>query len=472
MPKSSLRRKYGYPLCKNQMSEHWDGRFPVKLSESSDMFLLTFGCEGDKIRVLDREPFHFQNHHIVLHTPEIGQNFTSEDLKFTPFWVQIYRLPFLSKTKSLAIALGNIIGEFLDVFEDSLNEGWGPFLRVRVKLDVSKPLKRGRMISLSNVRDKFWVDFRYERLPEYCMECGIIGHPYNKFLIYLEKLDNGIEPDLEYQPFIKGSALPTSAYDRYRMDFSKGNAWPLLTRLAKKSLTSAIPQLELRGLPQPRKLFFGESSHSNVADATDVVVHNPNTITARPPIHDATGLIPNMNQPQQSVTFVPSHLDQSSIIPNTFAKKVSHQPITVTTIGNPDNYSDLSGIYNPMAQVPSNNNFFATYPPSSTSIPILKTTNHTASSPSKSLTTYSSITAAISAHGQENVNPNVQSKRQNEGLSLRQTLKRCRANLPTTSTSSLSDEEDPRHQVSIDNMDSIGDFDNAAEAGFQSRGQR
>ncbi|XP_030509140.2 uncharacterized protein LOC115723810 [Cannabis sativa] len=225
------------------MSEHWDGRFPVKISESYDMFMLSFGCEGDKIRVLNREPFHFQNHRIVLHTPEIGKNFTSEDLKFTPFWVQVFRLPFLSKTKSLAFALGNIVGEYIDVFEDSLNEGWGPFLRIRVKIDVTKPLKRGRMISLTHVKDKFWVEFRYERLPEYCMECGRIGHPYNKCQIYLEQLDNGEEPALEYQPYIKGSPLPTSSCDRYRTDFSKGDAWPLLTRLAKKSLTAAIPNL-------------------------------------------------------------------------------------------------------------------------------------------------------------------------------------------------------------------------------------
>uniref|UniRef100_A0A803NFU2 Zinc knuckle CX2CX4HX4C domain-containing protein n=1 Tax=Cannabis sativa TaxID=3483 RepID=A0A803NFU2_CANSA len=185
-------KKVWLTTLQRQMAEHWDGRFPVKISEDEDMFLLTFGCEGDKQR-------------------------------------------------------------------DGV-----PFLRVRVMIDITKPLKRGRMITLSQVRDQFWVEFRYERLPEYCMECGRIGHPYNKCITFLEKLDNGEEPELEYRPTMKGSALPTSGYDRYRTDFAKGNAWPLLTRLARNTLTSTVPLLNGRTQPQPRQLFLGESSQHDI----------------------------------------------------------------------------------------------------------------------------------------------------------------------------------------------------------------
>ena len=186
--------------------------------------MIQFGCERDKIRVLTQEPWHFQNHHIVLLQPTALQNVEPSDLKYSPFWVQIYCLPFLRKTRGLAQALGDIIGEFLEVFPDSLNEGWGPFLRVCVRLDVTKPLRRGRFIRLQKIKDKFWVEFRHERLPEWCMECGCIGHPYQKGSVFLELLDNGIEPEIAYGPQIKGAALPSSGYDRYRTDFSKGNA--------------------------------------------------------------------------------------------------------------------------------------------------------------------------------------------------------------------------------------------------------
>uniref|UniRef100_A0A803PQM3 DUF4283 domain-containing protein n=1 Tax=Cannabis sativa TaxID=3483 RepID=A0A803PQM3_CANSA len=82
------KKKVWLSTFQNQMSDHWDGRFPVKISESSDMFMLSFGCEGDKLRVLNREPYHFQNHHIVLHSPEIGQNFSSK-IQVHSFWASV-----------------------------------------------------------------------------------------------------------------------------------------------------------------------------------------------------------------------------------------------------------------------------------------------------------------------------------------------------------------------------------------------
>ncbi|KAF4372141.1 hypothetical protein F8388_000357 [Cannabis sativa] len=133
------------------------GRFAVAISDydaSTDSYTVSFGCEGDLKRVLAKEPWNFHNLHMIL----------------------LFRLPFLSKTEALAKILGNMIGKFLEVFEDSLNEGWGPFLRMRVEIDVSKPLLRGQLVTFPWMNDELWIDYRYERLPDFCYECGIIGH--------------------------------------------------------------------------------------------------------------------------------------------------------------------------------------------------------------------------------------------------------------------------------------------------------
>ena len=51
----------------------------------------------------------------------------------------------------------------------------GIFMRVRVTIDVSKPLSRGRVISLDDeVRD--WVSFKYERLSNICYWCSCLTH--------------------------------------------------------------------------------------------------------------------------------------------------------------------------------------------------------------------------------------------------------------------------------------------------------
>uniref|UniRef100_A0A803QDE9 CCHC-type domain-containing protein n=1 Tax=Cannabis sativa TaxID=3483 RepID=A0A803QDE9_CANSA len=109
------------------------------------------------------------------------------------------------------------------IHDDALNEGWGPFLRIRVGIDVSKPLLHGQTVTFPWMDDELWLDYRYERLLDFCYECGIIGHVFDKCPSFLEKLDEGKELNLTYGPWLEESSLPRSSYDRYRQDFSKAN---------------------------------------------------------------------------------------------------------------------------------------------------------------------------------------------------------------------------------------------------------
>ncbi|KAM6559137.1 hypothetical protein CsatA_028376 [Cannabis sativa] len=252
-----------------KMGEFWSNkcRFEVIVSEMhSDLFLLTLACAGDQRRILSGEPWHFFNQLILLHLPSSLQNVTKEDLSHVQFWVQTHRLPFLSKSRALAKKVEEWIGEFVDVHEESLHEGWGSFLRTRVRIDVNQPLMRGKMVSLPCVKDEYWLEFRYENLPVFCFCCGKLGHPFEKCLSFMEKVDAGIDPDLEYGPQLMGAKLPSSCFERYRMDFSKTNAYPFITRLTRKTMVSSIPALQSNSnfsigiKPHPQPLTIAESS--------------------------------------------------------------------------------------------------------------------------------------------------------------------------------------------------------------------
>uniref|UniRef100_A0A803P9C5 Reverse transcriptase n=1 Tax=Cannabis sativa TaxID=3483 RepID=A0A803P9C5_CANSA len=356
------------------------------------------------------------------------QNVTPESMIFTPFWVQAYRLPFLSKSRSLAKSLGNLLGEFVTVFEDSLNEGWGPFLRFKVRLDITKPLLRGKMISLPKVRDEFWLEFRYERLPNYCMECGVIGHLYQKCPQFLENIDNGIEPELSYGPTLNGSPLPSSSYDRYRSDFSKGNAWPLLTRLARNSLTATLPRINHRPPAHPQPLLIGEGSNARVVTPP----YGPNHATTN-----------NQNMAASTI-FTPGVLTNSSLISTTSVKTTTfsssstdpiHTPsasssLLVTSATHIDVYIPDIGIHSTNIPTTQIHLPFATYPPTdSISNNLTTSVLPMPFIPNSTSTTQLIISGCCHAQGlvdQENVNPNCRVKRQKESKSLRQTLKRCR----------------------------------------------
>ena len=48
-------------------------------------------------------------------------------------------------------------------------------MRIRVSLDVRKPLKR-RMKLKKTGSEWIWIDFKYERLHVFCFICGLLGH--------------------------------------------------------------------------------------------------------------------------------------------------------------------------------------------------------------------------------------------------------------------------------------------------------
>lgn len=66
------------------------------------------------------------------------------------------------------------MGKVDDVDVDEEGVSWGKYLRVRIILDLSKPLSRGRRLKL---RDRsIWILFQYEKIPRFCFKCGTIRH--------------------------------------------------------------------------------------------------------------------------------------------------------------------------------------------------------------------------------------------------------------------------------------------------------
>ena len=49
------------------------------------------------------------------------------------------------------------------------------FMRVRVAVDISKPLCRGRHV-MGNQGSDEWIAFKYEHLPNLCYWCGLMSH--------------------------------------------------------------------------------------------------------------------------------------------------------------------------------------------------------------------------------------------------------------------------------------------------------
>nr|GLL20147.1 uncharacterized protein LOC109173053 [Ipomoea trifida] len=165
-----------FTFMRDTMATVWRPRKGVAAKElSNNTYLFQFFHELDMQRVLDNGPWSFEQNLLILAkiSPEIPP--LSMPLDSADFWVQLHDLPLGFFSDRAAMAIGNFIGEFIRTDEDAFN-GWRKsFLRIRVRLNIHKPLV-SQMRIRRNGGDWSWINFKYERLPNFCFICGFIGH--------------------------------------------------------------------------------------------------------------------------------------------------------------------------------------------------------------------------------------------------------------------------------------------------------
>lgn len=103
------------------------------------MLLIAFDLEVDAKKVLQGEPWAFDRHLVALQ--KYNGSTLTQDLIFstTSFWVQLHDLPFTLLTTEAVLSLGETLGDVTKPKDISEMRG-GNFMRVRVAVDITKPL--------------------------------------------------------------------------------------------------------------------------------------------------------------------------------------------------------------------------------------------------------------------------------------------------------------------------------------------
>ncbi|OMO59259.1 hypothetical protein COLO4_34268 [Corchorus olitorius] len=107
-----------------------------------NLFLFKFQSEGDRDRVIDGCPWNFDNSLLLFAGYNGGLRPNQYVFTKGPFWIRIYDLPMGMPSAAMARTIGARLGDLIDV-DDTLDKGgWSIFLRVRVSIDITKPLRR------------------------------------------------------------------------------------------------------------------------------------------------------------------------------------------------------------------------------------------------------------------------------------------------------------------------------------------
>jgi 14-3-3 protein epsilon len=200
---------------KATMADVWRPVKGVKIKEAKKgIFLFQFSHELDMEGVLQGGPWNFDNHMLIMERVQVGVQIENIPLHHVDFWVQVHNLPVGLMAEKVGIKLANYIGSFVEYDKNNKSSFWRQYMRLRVRIDVRRPLKKERKIK--NLGGEWCiVNFKYEKLGVFCFVCGILGHSENKCEVrFAMENDDGSREwssDLRAEPRRRGGR-PTSRW--------------------------------------------------------------------------------------------------------------------------------------------------------------------------------------------------------------------------------------------------------------------
>ncbi|MBA0687143.1 hypothetical protein Goari_014700 [Gossypium aridum] len=143
-------REAMYRVLRSLWFTKYDVNF-VALNE--EVILVKFGCVEDRNRILNMMPWLFDNCLFAMLPFVKDKELETYEFNISPFRLRIYNIPLEYMDRQIAMDVGKAIGELVAIDWKDRNGGWTEFMRLKVKINVSNPLRR---------------------------VCGIIGHTTQK----------------------------------------------------------------------------------------------------------------------------------------------------------------------------------------------------------------------------------------------------------------------------------------------------
>lgn len=188
-----------FKAVKSIFHTSWNLRPNLQISSVEyNKFSCTFNKESDRDRILNASPWAFKGHTIVLKPWSPSVTISEIDFTYSPFWVQIHNIPPNRQNLDNAQKLGAFIGDFVEYDNRQTLKN---FLRVRVNINTLKPLKSGTFIKRKD-GSTWWLAFKFERLFDFCYQCGKLGHVVSSWSSTLPDFEGALDPRRAFGPWI------------------------------------------------------------------------------------------------------------------------------------------------------------------------------------------------------------------------------------------------------------------------------
>ncbi|XP_042953554.1 uncharacterized protein LOC122290084 [Carya illinoinensis] len=145
---------------KATMVRVWKPKGVLFKEVGENIFFIELQSEEDLMKVQRGRPWSFDRNLVCLNTFD-GRS-APKNIEFTKkfLWIQLHNLPFGGMTREVGMQIGGLMGDVVKADVNGEGIGWGPYLRVKVAINIHHPLMRG--INLNMDGTKRWISFLYE----------------------------------------------------------------------------------------------------------------------------------------------------------------------------------------------------------------------------------------------------------------------------------------------------------------------
>ncbi|XP_060974339.1 uncharacterized protein LOC115695596 [Cannabis sativa] len=214
-------RVIDFEKIQNILASLWQpgmGMFVKQLD--TNRFLFQFYHEVDIQRVINGSPWTYDRMQLIIERLNVGGDPKSLPLNTLDIWVQLHNVEPGFMTETTLRKVGNTMGKYLESDPKNFIGVWRDYLRMRITLNIEKPLRRRLKITKDD-GTWFWINFKYERTPTFCFICGIIDHS-DKYCpkLFNQPIDQIAKP---YGEFMK--ALPPQNHKNVGSRWLRTKGW-------------------------------------------------------------------------------------------------------------------------------------------------------------------------------------------------------------------------------------------------------
>lgn len=304
------RREYVINIFYNMLQRSWQPSGNIEISSfGKAVYLVYFGLGCDYNTVITRSPRGLNEDLLLLEKCDPDKIPEEYEFKYADFTVQVHGLPMSSQTTKIVEFVASKIG-FPYPINPSEQTKWRSFARVRVKVDVTEPIRQELVFTLPS-KKKCKAKLRYERLHKVCFFCGRFGH--------IMKQCPDLSRECEKLGFFSPETFMEKMQDMKVARFTEEinvNYW---TRITQFNQSSAKQQESSRGMQED----------------DDVRSKNPDSAFGQ----DITNIISTFHSPKEDI-----HARDNSATKNSHARDNSATQIIANSQSNKETTKNLPTI--------------------------------------------------------------------------------------------------------------------------------